>query len=697
MSLIARLLERRTHPANPDRWFIRWVGGDETDAGVAVDATSAMSSTAVLAAVRILAQSLATVPFGVYQADGRRREMRSTHPLHAVLNNDANAELTALELREIVVANAVLMGNGYAEIVRDGAGRVRELWPLWPHRVRPRRLTDGGLAYEVTLESGERVYLSPDNVLHLRGFSRGGLLGLDVIDAVRNAIGLTVAAEKYGSGFFARGMNPSGVLEHPGELGTTARKNLEDSWRGGLDQAHRVKILEEGMTFRALSVPPETAQFLETRQFQVVEVARAFGVPPHLLADLQRATFANIEHQGTEFVRYSLRPWAVRLEKRADRMLGATERAAGYYTHHNLDALMRGDLKSRYEAYAVGRQWGWLSANDVNALEDRNPIPDGDVYLVPTNMVPADMLEEFYGTPQDAPPAGDFGGRGTTGTPPLSIPPSTGEPVRYWLMPGTVTSTTTSTGTGTAVFRTEASRRSLDRRLDARTLVRPRLLQIGEGVLADELEALRGGLGRHMRDGQTFMQFVDDFYRDWPDRVAERFKPGLILLAELVRDAVATEAEGDSAQLDAAVRAFVDEYAATLGVRWSAGSRRQLQAIVDETDPRDLLEAIEGRLLEWSDTRADTNAAQESTRAESALTRHAYLALGVITMVWAAGAQSCPLCRAMNGRTVSTSGAFVSAGDVVDPDDGETAPLEVKGSISHPPLHGGCDCGITMG
>lgn len=693
MSLIQRLLERRTSPANPDRWFIRWVGGDETDAGVSVDTTSAMSSTAVFAAVRILAQSLATVPFGVYQAAGRRREVRPDHLLHGVLNDDANPELTAVELREVVVANAVLMGNGYAEVARDGAGRARELWPLWPHRVRPRRLEDGALAYEVRLENGRTVFLSPDNVLHLRGFSRGGLVGMDVVDAVRNSIGLTLAAEKYGSGFFARGMNPSGVLEHPGELGTVARKNLEESWVGGLDQAHRVRILEEGMTFRALSVPPETAQFLETRKFQVVEVARAFGVPPHLLAELERATFSNIEQQSIEFVRYSLRPWAVRLEKRANRLLATAERAAGYYTHHNLDALMRGDLKSRYDAYAVGRQWGWLSANDVNALEDRNPIPDGDVYLVPTNMVPADMLEEFYGAPQDPPPGGGGiaeleddpdapGGRYLTGT------------TDHRLLAGIV-----SNGTSTASMRSEASRRSLDRRMDARTLVRPRLAAIGAALVDAEVDALRSSLEKHglERDGQTFMQFVDDFYRDWPDRVAERFKPGLILLAELVRDAVAAEAEGDSEQLDAAVRAFVDEYSDTLGVRWSAGSRRQLQAIVDETDPRDLLEAIEGRLLEWSATRADGNAEREATRAESAITRAAYLALGVTTMVWAAGAESCPLCRAMNGRTVSTSGTFVSEGDVVDPQDGETVPLEVKGSISHPPLHGGCDCGIAMG
>lgn len=681
MSIISEFISSRSHPSNPDRWLIRMLGGDETDAGIRVDRDTALSSTAVFAGVRLIAEGLATIPLSVMQRDGESREARPDHPLHRVLHDDWNPELTAPEGRSILVANAVVCGNGYAEVARDNAGRIAEMWPIWPHRIRPARVR-GQLGYRVATDDGE-VILGADQVLHLRGFSMGGLVGLDVVETMRNSIGLTVATEKYGAGFFAKGMNPSGVLEHPSTLGDVAYANLKESWRGGLDAAHRVKILEEGMSFKPLSVPPEAAQFLETRKFQVVEVARMLNVAPHLLRSMERATFSNIEQQAIEHVVHTLRPWAVLLEKRLNRLLSEADRSRGFYVHHRLDGLLRGDQKSRYEAYAIGRNWGWLSADDVRALEDQNPLPDGQggTYLVPANMVPADMLEEVFLSEPEPPPAMDD-------DPPPEPPEGAAERMRELVE---------------TRARMRRETRSVDRRLEARDQVRPGLEDRAATLVEEEVRDIREAMERHLgqRDLQTLAGFLTTYYRDLPDRVSTPFRNLLATLAGLVADAVLEElgAEEERAAVEDALADFVSDYTETMGVRWAARSRRALERILEGEDPERVEAELDAQLEEWSANRAATHANEEAARAESALTRIAYLALGVAAMMWRSNGNSCPLCRAMNGRTVAISAPFLTEGDEVEPElqDGEDKrpPLKVRGKITHPPLHRGCDCSLV--
>ena len=658
MGLVADLFESRSHPSNPDRWLIRLFGGDPVDAGVQVDQDTALSSTAVFAGIRLIAESLATVPLNVYRADGRSREVARDHPLHHVIHSRWNPELSAAEGRSIMMANAVACGNGYAEVVRDKAGRVRELWPLWPHRVEPMR-RGSGLAYRFTPESGPPITLSADRVLHLRGFSNGGLVGIDVVNKMRESVGLTIATERFGARFFGQGLNPGGVLEHPGVLSEPAQKRLMESWKGGLDSAHRVKVLEEGMTFKPISVPPEAAQFLETRKFQVVETARMLNVPPHMLRELDRATFSNIEHQGIEFVRYSLRPWAVLLEQRIDALLSEADRAAGYYTKHVMEGLLRGDMKARYDAYAISRQWGWSSANDIRELEDMNPIEDGDVYLVPGNMVPADMVGQMMDLqPPDPEPE------------PEPEPPE--EDTR-------------------AVERRAREERVLAVRDDYRAAQRQVLTRIADDVLAHEVKQVRAAMKRELRDANAFRVWLDEFYETFNVFARDAFLPALQGFADLM--AASAEAELSTEGLARQVDSFVRDYADVMGVRWAARSRREIMRILRDS-PDDAAAEIHDMLDRWTASRAGTVANHEATRAGSAFLRASYIAAGVVMVRWVTRGQNCPLCSAMNGKVVEIQRAFLGAGDVVDPADGETTPLEVSRNISHPPLHEGCDCGI---
>lgn len=391
---------KRSNLSNPSRWLIDALGGNQSYTGKSVNAETAMTLTAVYACVRILSETVASLPFNVYRRlDPKGKEKATDHYLFPVLRSRANGEMTAFVFWETVMHHLLLWGNAYAEIEYDGGGRARGLWPLNPKNTYPERTEDGRLVYKTILPDGRGVVLPFEKVLHIPGLGFDGLVGYNPIRLAREAIGLGLAAEEYGARFFGNGAKPGGVLEHPGHLDEEAIKNLRESWNemhSGLSKQHRIAILEEGMTYKQIGVPPEEAQFLETRKFQVTEIARFFRVPPHMLADLERATFSNIEQQSIDFVTHSIRPWLVRIEQSVNFKLFGQEGAKKYFAEFVVDGLLRGDIKSRYEAYAIGRQNGWLSADDIREKENMNPLPNGqgEHYLVPLNMIPAEQAGE---------------------------------------------------------------------------------------------------------------------------------------------------------------------------------------------------------------------------------------------------------------------------------------------------------------
>lgn len=396
---LRRFLERRSSLANPERWLIRMLRGDETRGGIEVDYDSALSATAVFDGVRMISQDVARVPLNIYTKLDRGRQVASDHALQDVLHSEPNPEQTALEMREMVTAFAVLCGTGFAHIVADRGGRVRELWPLPPWRVTPKRTESGKRFWEVRFPEVETPQPVPASEMFvLRGFGTDGVLGADVVDKMRESIGLTLATEAFGGAFFGNGSHPSGVLEVPQLMSDKAYARLKTDWdekHKGLKNAHKVAVLEEGAKWVSIGVPPEAAQFLETRKFQVTECARILNIPPHKLKDLERATFSNIEHQAIDYVTGSLGPWYNRWEQACDKWLLTPSERKTLYVEHVIEGLLRGDIKTRYEAYSVGRQNGWLSVNDVRERENMNPVEGGDDLHVQSNLVRLQDLEQI--------------------------------------------------------------------------------------------------------------------------------------------------------------------------------------------------------------------------------------------------------------------------------------------------------------
>lgn len=366
-----------------------------TTSGKPVNERTAMQTTAVYACVRILAEAVASLPLHVYeyQDDGGKKLVHD-HPLYYLLHDEPNPEMTSFVFRETLMSHLLIWGNAYAQIIRDGAGRVLGLYPLLPDKMEVQRDDKGNIYYVYSRNSDENptfkeygnIKLKAEDVLHIPGLGFDGLIGYSPIAMAKNAVGMTLACEEYGASFFANGANPGGVLEHPGVLKDPSK--VRESWNSvyrGVSNAHKIAVLEEGMKYQQIGIPPEEAQFLETRKFQINEIARLYRIPPHMVGDLDKSSFSNIEQQSLEFVKYTLDPWVIRWEQSLQRSLLLPGEKGKYFIKLNVDGLLRGDYQSRMNGYAVGRQNGWFSANDIREMENMNPIPDeegGNLYLV---------------------------------------------------------------------------------------------------------------------------------------------------------------------------------------------------------------------------------------------------------------------------------------------------------------------------
>ena len=391
MSIFSGLFRSRDKPKNRvgGGWNFLFGG---TTSGKAVNERTAMQTSAVYACVRILAESVAGLPLHVYErtANGSK-STKPSHPLYRLLHDEPNREMTSFVFRETLMSHLLLWGNAYAQIIRDGRGFPIALYPLLPDRMAVDRNEIGELVYTYQSDKGQ-VKLRRENVLHIPGLGFDGLIGYSPIAMAKNAVGLALATEDYGATFFANGANPGGVLEHPGVIKPEQADRLRESWQSqfGGANAHKVAVLEEGLKFHQMSIPPEQAQFLETRKFQINEIARIFRVPPHMVGDLEKSSFSNIEQQSLEFVKYTLDPWVVRWEQSLQQVLILPSEKATIFIKFNLDGLLRGDYQSRMQGYSTGIQNGFMSVNDVRGLEDMNLLTaeeGGDLHFVNGNMV----------------------------------------------------------------------------------------------------------------------------------------------------------------------------------------------------------------------------------------------------------------------------------------------------------------------
>lgn len=682
--------ESRDHPSSPSRTLLRLLGhGTETAAGIDVTAENAMQLTAFWGAVRILAESIGMLPLHMYRRlDNGGKERARAHPLYYMLHTQPNPEMTAIELRETLQGHVAARGNGYAEIEWGSDGYPRYLWPLRPDKMTVKR-EDGDLWYYYKLPEsvgGNGVRLPAENVLHIRGFSSNGIVGYSPVQQFKQSIGLGLAAERFGAHFFGNDARPGGVLEHPDQLSDPAHQRLTESWETrhqGLERSHRIAILEEGMKYTEIGLAPEDAQFLETRKFQVEEIARIFRMQPHLLADLENATFSNIEQQSLEFVKYTLLPWIIRWEQRLLISLVPPEERRDIFPEFLLDSLLRADIQTRYEAYNIAWQSGWMNADEIRQKENWNPQPDGQgqVYYVPLNMIPATQAAEgmrLDGAESDR-------GRQLAAT--MEEVSEAREQVRRLPAPDDETREARATRAAQSRHRLAATQQRVIRDAVARILRRE------ANDVGNKAEQML-----QRRDVGSFVLWLDEFYAEHEEFIKRQMRPVFRSYMEMVSADAAEEVGSDPDEVFTEIEDFVRSYLAYYAGRHVGSSAGQIRKIIREAQNAgdDPLPELEQRFEEWREKRPDKIALRETIRANNATAKQVYLVAGITRIRSVAVGDNCPYCNALNGRTISIQKYFLSAGDEFEP-DGADGPLTVRSNKGHPPYHRGCDCMAVAG
>lgn len=666
--IISKLLERREAPrgyslSDLDKAMDLAIMGKPSATGINVTESSALSSGAVWACTGLISGTVASLPLITYERLSRGKARAADHPNYSLLHDAPNPEMTAFDFKETIQGHVCTWGNGFAEIDWDSEGYIRALWPLRPDRMKVGRI-NGVVAYQYRLPSGQDIVLPSYRVWHIHGLGFDGLVGYSPIQMARESIGWNLALREYGNRFFGNGATPGGVLEHPNKLSLQAQNNLRKSWNEmhqGLSNQHRIAILEEGMSYKQVGIPPDSAQFLESQRFSVVDVARWFHVQPHKIQEMSAATFSNIEEQNLEYWTDTVRPWLIRWEQSGNQKLFLPVERGKYFTEHLVDALLRADITRRYNAYAVGRQWGWLSANDVREMENMNPLPDeqGDLYMVPLNMVPADEIGQYQELP--------------TGQPPPEQPAEENSHQS-----------------------SESRARSVASRQRTANSYQPIFESAGAAIVKREIDNVRRAAKKHLttRSVSDFRQWLDEFYRDFPEFISRQIKAPVVSLADVISVMAGGEVKSDP---DAAkVQKFVDEYIQGFDTRYISSSKGQLQQILKdaETDPNaNLTDAIDERLNEWEQKRPGKISMNEPHQLTNAVTRFVWAAAGIRYLVWTtAGTDNCPYCAELDGRRVGIDQVFEGKGDSIDADGKKFVSKEPR---FHPPLHLGCQCSIS--
>jgi HK97 family phage portal protein len=656
----------------------------QTASGAFVDPETAMTYGAVFASVRILSETIASLPLFVYERLETGKRRAAEHALYAVLHDMANPEMTAYDLREVMMTHVLLWGNAYAEIEINGAGQVAALWPLRPDKMTVKRGEDGALKYHYQLPAsvggGVKVFAAWQ-ILHLKGPSKDGVMGMSMIAAARESIGLGMRAEEFGARFFANDATPGLVMIHPEQLSDEAYGRMKDSWNAahqGAENSHRMAILEEGVKIERIGIAPGDAQYLETRKFQVTEVARIFRLPPHMLADLERATFSNIEHQGLEFVTYSLMPWLVRFEQRMALSLLLPGERKKYYVKHLVEGLLRGDIKTRYEAYSIGRNGGWLCANDIRELEDMNAVEGGDIYLVPLNMVPVESLlnpEPVLVTKDASPDKPDTAG-------PDAAEPDAAEPDSQRALSG---AGEVRWERMSAEMRAVRSKKSAQSRQRLMKSYRKVWLDTAETITRREVHDIREGARKIFgtRDAGQFSVWLERYYQELADYARRKAVPLSTGLAAAISMSAAEEVGGEADE--AAVERFARAYASAFASRHSQVDEERLREVVKRAIEKnqDPLAEIEAELDSWESEHPEAMAQNETNRLTNAVTKLVYTACGIRMLMWWTFGDACEYCSGLNGVVVGVDEAFIGKGE------GGLAPGT---TIGHPPAHRGCDC-----
>ena len=664
MGFISDLFEKRyrtspgTSVSKPEQWFLDFIGAAPTSAGVDVNEWTALNSSAVFACIRILSETVASIPLHLYERTGDGKERAEQHRLYSVLHDMANPEMSAFTFRETLQGHLGSWGNAYAEIQRNQRNEVTALWPLLPDRTWPERIEGTReLVYNTTI-AGRAFRLPKERVLHISFFGYDGMVGYSPIRLGRESIVLAQATEQYGSKFFSNDTRPNGFLKHPGKLSQNAKENLRKQFEDrhqGLDNSHRLAVLEEGVDFQSVGIPPEDAQMLQTRKFQIAEIARWYRMQLHKLAEMDSATFSNIEQQAIEFVQDTIYPWVSRWEAAIKTQLLSRQERNRYFPEFLMEGLLRGDTQSRFNAYAIARQWGWMSANDVRERENMNKLPgeQGDVYLSPMNMVPANEYVNYTGQQRQDP---------------------------------------------TQLEQRNEKRNSTSKHNKALNYRRI-FKDAAERLIKSETKDIRRGIKKlNERDVQDFNAWLEQYYDEAPDRIKRTMMPAMLSYAEAIQEEAAEEV-GAEKGMSPELEKYMERHAEFFATDHIRSSKGQIEALVREAvdkgeNPADL---IEDRLKEWEEKRPGKISVDETTEVAGVVSKFVYAAAGVTTLRWVnASGDPCPFCQEMDGKVVGIDQPFVGREEKLTAEDEDTG-MRVRKPAFTPPIHNSCQCQIEPG
>ena len=629
---------------------------ESSSAGVSVTDDAAMRFAAVHACVRVLSEDISSLPLHLYQRNenGGKERLRS-HPLYEILHDRPNPEMTAVIFKQAMMVNLLLTGNAYAFIEFDRAGQVMGLWPILSDGVQPYRSESGLIRYRAG-----KADLASSEVLHIPGMSFDGLLGMSPIGYARESIGLGIAAEQFGSKFFRNGTHLGGIIEDPGVMGNEqferARSQFSTLFKG-LQNSHGVAILEKGAKFHAIGIPPEDAQFLETRKFQRSEIAAIYRVPPHLIGDLERATFSNIEHQDLAYLQRSLLPWLVRIEQAMQTKLLTKDERRRLLIEHDTGSFLRGDTQSRMQAYSTAIQSGIMSPNEARMKENMNPVQGGDVILLPLNMRPADD------------PDGD----------PPDKPLDTKRALR-------------------SHFAFGGKQRAADNRSNAVVTGRWTLTDtviktfepIFQRILEDQAVAVKAivdrvyGL-RSAAEIASLRELIKGVFLSYYDNPPKFLRDAIASSADLARLNAYAEIRLPDAKGEW-YDAFVAKFTRDLSKRINGQSYGELMRLLDKVEAKggNVPDAVYNKLANWGKAKYARVAETEGTRLSCAIVSEVLVQNGY-EIVWASNPSCCDACKKLNGSKISQGDVFVGKGG------------GFGGLKRHPPLHNGCKCTVKAG
>jgi len=625
--------------------------------GVAVTERTALKYLTLASCVTLISGDVARLPLILYRRDSGGGKVRETsHPLYDLVHTAPNSELDSYLWRDSGQGHLLLWGNHYSEIKRKNyGGEIVSIVPLTdPGKIQVKRTPRGQIVYKWKDYKGREHVKRKDQILHVKAFGFDGVTGLSPISMARETVGHGLSIQDFGSRYFAEGTHPSATVSLPAEFGGLG--DQEEKYRetmkaqySGLGKSHSLMILPNGETFTPVSIPMEDAQFIESKIANRVEICGFYRVPPHKVGIHSANTNRNnTEQENQSYLDGCLMHWLSRWETAlTNQLLTSDERRQGLFFEFETKGFLRADSQARAEFYQKIWQVGAISANEIRSLENMNPIDGGDEKFVPLNFIPMGMAGEVQQQPKES-------------------APTEKKMLRY------------------------AEQRSILTRDRIQRQYYPLFLQAAEDIVAHEARHTRGHVERLIQGQQAdpFSEWLQQFYREMPEYIKRRIAPVFGSFCEAIRSAAAEEIGVNVSQdeFERFLNGYIDGYA----TRHVGSSQGQLEKLFREED----LPAIEQRVNEWEETRAEKIATNETTRSGNAIFQTVAWAAGMATAWRIRGAQTCPYCKSLNGKRVARGEFFLGDGDEVSP-SGE-APMKVYGMRRHPPLHQKCDCYLSV-